>query len=144
MARTFLIRSGRPTVAPDVVEDRRRTSADLKAGVVPALDHLVELADGDPTLLAAAERARDELAAIVDWLGSPSDEPLDLALARAAGWAAEPHGMAVETELTPGLTVDDATSARSSRSSARPSATPAVTVPRARSRCRSRAPARSS
>jgi signal transduction histidine kinase len=109
VARTFLIRTGRPAVAPDVVEDRRRTAADLLTGVAPALEHLIELAGDDPHLRAAAERAQEELAAVADWLSSPSDEPLEDAIARAAIRAAEPFGIAVETDLTPGLQVDDRT-----------------------------------
>jgi signal transduction histidine kinase len=109
VARTFLIRTGRPAVAPEVVEDRRRTAADLRAGAVPALAHLVELAGDDPALRAAAERAQEELDAVTDWLASPSDEPLDEAIARAAVRAADAIDVGIETDLTMDLQVDDRT-----------------------------------
>lgn len=97
-----------------VLEERRRIARDLHDGLAQEIAYLGRnlntLAPADAAqakqigrLQRAAERAQMESRQALAALATPVDEPLELALARAAGEVADRFGVALELELASGV-----------------------------------------
>lgn len=94
-----------------VLDDRRRLARELHDGVVQELGYIRNEARGIPADLGVAERivgscdrALDEARAAVDALGRSDDEPLGLALHRAARDVAERLGGRLEVDVDDSVT----------------------------------------
>jgi signal transduction histidine kinase len=94
------------------LEERRRIARDIHDGLAQEIAFIgrnarLLLEVGDPALVdrlvAGAERARVESRRVVAALASTTDEPLDIALARAARDAAYRFGAAVQLQMAAGI-----------------------------------------
>ena len=99
-----------------VLEERRRIARDLHDGLAQEIAYLgrnlrsLRPADAEQTeqferLRQAAERAHIESRQALHALSAPPDEPLAVALARAATDVADRFGAALELDLMPGVRV---------------------------------------
>lgn len=95
-----------------VVEDRRRLARELHDGVLQELNYIraesrwFREVDADRTdrINGACDRALDEARQAVEALGSPSDEPLGLALHRAVHQVADRHALKLDLDLDDSVT----------------------------------------